>query len=233
MKKFLTLFVILFMAVSTMAFATTYDVNPAPAYISRSQTAVTLVAGQSSSLPDPAIVGNYYMNWWLSSVYSSWAFDPHRETILLTKITGNVLTVVRGQVGTIPSDRTSTGTYTLEASNIITPTFTNTPTITSTPTITPTFTVTPTNTPTSTPTKTPTVTPTNTPTLTPTNTPTRTPTPTPTATATLTFTITPVGTVETSQYNSIQDLITQVKQLYGFFPTATPNPGLARTPVVP
>ena len=82
---------------------------------------------------------------------------------------------------------------------------------------------------------TPTFTPTFTHTITKTSTPSFTPTFTMTATPsfTPTFTATPVQTHEQSQNNSITDIQTLFTQLFGFFPTATPNPVAVRTPTAP
>ena len=100
----------------------------------------------------------------------------------LTKMVGNSILFVAGDI----FNPTPTPTQT--------PTNTPTNTLTPTSTATPTNTVTPTNTETPTPTQTPTNTETPTPTQTPTNTETPTPTQTPTNTSTPTQTITPTNT---------------------------------------
>lgn len=105
--------------------------------------------------------------------------------VLVTDITGNLITVETQDTTLVFGDPTPTPTDTTtplptNTSTPLPPTDTATPTNTHTPTPgtpTPTFTHTPTNTPTYTPTSTSTHTPTHTPTYTPTSTPTFTPTP--------------------------------------------------------
>lgn len=144
MKKFF-LFAVMYLLAS-MADASGYIVNPAKAYISSSVTLIALRPGQGGTLPTPGVDG-YRLNFWKSSTYARWDFDPNREALQLMEIVGDTIVVLRHQYGTRASDRTSGGTYTLETVGIatptITPTATRTPTITPTPTATATATATP------------------------------------------------------------------------------------------
>lgn len=142
--------------------------------------------------------------WSNANLYPTPTFDPQREQVSLTgkDNTNDYVTLQRSSSAAYSHPRGSKLYFNS----------------TDTPTTTPSATNTPTNTPTSTATNTPTITNTNTATNTPTN--------------TLTFTPTPVGTVNTSWYNTMADLVAELNRVT-LKQTPEAVPTAARTPKAP
>ena len=191
--------VALTLSIVAFAWATTFiTVNPNNlSYISSTASAITLTTGQGASLQPVSTFGPYQLNAWNSAKYASWSLDPFRQSMTLTGISTDTITVTR-QAPSYDMPNCSTCQYSLQAAvqNTYTPVFT--PTVTNTPTNSPTATNTPTNT--------------NTPTSTPTNTPTATPT------ATSTPGIANMAAYVIKQNTSISNTLSALK---GVIPTAT------------
>jgi hypothetical protein len=74
-----------------------------------SDTTIVLSSG-GSSLPSPS----FNMTWWNSSDYADPSSDPNAEIVRVTAVSGNTLTIARGQEGTAASVKNLGGkTYTL------------------------------------------------------------------------------------------------------------------------
>jgi hypothetical protein len=129
-----------FLAITAAAGAQTVTVRN---YYGAADTAVSLVAGQGSLLPDPG----FYVYWWDSTLYLQPTGDPKAEIVLVYVKDGDLLTVVRGQMGTTASTKNAANdVYKMRVIMPFTPTRTPTPVFTPTPTrtVTQTPTVTPT-----------------------------------------------------------------------------------------
>jgi len=67
-------------------------------------TSITLDASEGGKLPDPAI-GNYNLTWHDKTNFPDPSDDPSVEIVRVTDKVGDVLTVVRGQEGTVATDK--------------------------------------------------------------------------------------------------------------------------------
>lgn len=72
-------------------------------------TSIELLDGEASKLPDPAMEGCYNLVWFNCSDYKNPADDPHREIVKVTALTGNFLSVQRGQEGISASTKNAPG----------------------------------------------------------------------------------------------------------------------------
>ncbi|MGE5353428.1 MAG: hypothetical protein ACM3P0_15195 [Acidobacteriota bacterium] len=68
-------------------------------------TSVELLDGDGSKLPDPATESSYNLVWFNYSDYKNPADDPHREIVRVMSLTGNFLSVQRGQEGILASTK--------------------------------------------------------------------------------------------------------------------------------
>jgi hypothetical protein len=74
-----------------------------------SDTTIVLTAG-GSSLPSPS----FNMTWWNSTDYSDPSPDPNAEIVRVTGVSGNTLTVARGQEGITATTKNTPGkTYSI------------------------------------------------------------------------------------------------------------------------
>lgn len=81
-------------------------------------TAVTLMTGNGSSLPQTTNGVTYPLVWWNETDYPHAALDPYREIVLITNRSNDTLaTIIRGQQGTIASPKNIAGkTYRMSLS---------------------------------------------------------------------------------------------------------------------
>ena len=77
-----------------------------------SDTSIVLATGEGANLPDPAVEGEFNLPWFNSTNYPNVYDDPNREIVRVTAITGDTLTVTRGQEGISASTKnTASATY--------------------------------------------------------------------------------------------------------------------------
>ena len=72
-------------------------------------TSIVLASGHGARLPDPS-GDNYNMPWWDSTNYPDPAdYDPNVEIVRVTAKTGDTITVVRAQEGTVATTKNTNG----------------------------------------------------------------------------------------------------------------------------
>ena len=71
--------------------------------------AIELLDGEASKLPSPDLEGSFNLVWFNYTDYKNPADDPHREIVRVTALTGNYLTVQRGQEGIPASTKNAPG----------------------------------------------------------------------------------------------------------------------------
>lgn len=77
-----------------------------------SATSIVLNTGDGAKLPNPSTEGAFNLTWFNSTNYPDPSDDPLVEIVRVTTISGDTLTVVRGQEGTTGSNKnTSSVTY--------------------------------------------------------------------------------------------------------------------------
>ncbi len=72
------------------------------------QTSITLNTGQGAALPDPS-VRQYNLTWHNLTDFPDPSDDPNVEIVRVTAKAGDVLTVLRGQEGTVATDKNIAG----------------------------------------------------------------------------------------------------------------------------
>ncbi len=81
--------------------------------VSASATSIALVSGQGALLPDPSTEGAYNMSLWDGLAYAAPHNDPNVEIVRVTGISGDTLTITRGQEGTAAVAHNTSGGYKL------------------------------------------------------------------------------------------------------------------------
>jgi hypothetical protein len=74
-----------------------------------SSTSILLYTGQGAKLPNPAIDGAFNLVWWNVTDHPNPADDLKKEIVRVTAITGDTLTVSRGQEDTTAQTHNKTG----------------------------------------------------------------------------------------------------------------------------
>jgi len=72
-------------------------------------TSITLVTGEASVFPDVSTDGAFNLTWWNATDYVNAVDDPNKEIVRVTAISGDTLTVTRGQEDTTASDKNVAG----------------------------------------------------------------------------------------------------------------------------
>lgn len=70
---------------------------------------VELLDGEALRLPDPAAEGSFNLVWFNYTDYKNPADDPHREIVKVTALSGNFLSIQRGQEGILASTKNAPG----------------------------------------------------------------------------------------------------------------------------
>ena len=79
-------------------------------------TSIDLETGMGAKFPAVGTSGGYNVVWWNATNYGDPSFDPDAEVVRVTAISGDTLTVVRGQEGTSASNKNTAGkTYRMTA----------------------------------------------------------------------------------------------------------------------
>jgi len=73
-----------------------------------SDTTIVLQEGDGAKFPQPSVDGAFNLVWWNYTDYPNPTNDPNVEIVRVTGISGDTLTIVRGQEGTIASTKNST-----------------------------------------------------------------------------------------------------------------------------
>lgn len=75
-------------------------------------TFIVLNAGDAAKLPDPSVYGAFNLTWFNSTSYPDPSDDPLVEIVRVTSISGDTLSITRGQEGTMASNKnTASSTY--------------------------------------------------------------------------------------------------------------------------
>ena len=70
---------------------------------------IVLTAGHGDKLPNPSIDGEFNLVWYNTSSYADSSDDPNVEIVRCTARSGDILTITRGQEGTIASNKDTPG----------------------------------------------------------------------------------------------------------------------------
>ena len=76
---------------------------------SASATEITLQTGEGLKIPNPETEGAFNMVWWNYTDYKDPSDDPNRGIVRVIAKTDDIITVVRGQEGIIPSSKNVSG----------------------------------------------------------------------------------------------------------------------------
>lgn len=72
-------------------------------------TTILLQSGEGGQLPNPATLGAYNMSWWDITSFPDPSDDPNVEIVRVTGVTGDVVTVLRGQESIAASTKNTAG----------------------------------------------------------------------------------------------------------------------------
>jgi PKD repeat protein len=72
-------------------------------------TVIILANGNGTIFPDPSIDGSFNLVWWNSTDYGDPSDDPNKEIVRCTARSGDIITIVRAQEGTVASTKNLMG----------------------------------------------------------------------------------------------------------------------------